>query len=64
MSNGLRAKTKEDWAKIREELKDFLGDRRCMDPCEICGLGDGIHLAGCPNAGQTHTMFYVDEATA
>lgn len=63
MSNGLSATTEEDWEAIREELRDFVGDRRCSEPCDVCGLGDGVHVAGCPKT-KTHVMFYVDEEPA
>ena len=55
---------KTDWESVRKRIREEVGTNvKCREPCETCGLGDGIHVAGCPET-KPHVMFYVDETPA
>jgi hypothetical protein len=42
---------KTDWADVRKRIQEEVGENlKCHEPCPVCGLGDGVHVAGCPGA--------------
>jgi hypothetical protein len=47
--------SKTNWEAVRERIREEVGELKCREPCKTCGLGDGVHVAGCPAAQPVAT---------
>ena len=48
--------SKTDWEDVRKRIQEEVGaELKCHRPCKTCGLGDGVHVSGCPEGQPVAT---------